>query len=67
MIVAGDVPMPDGRTLRIAHDDVERVVHIVYGSGSAREWSEDVRGDALSVPSSAVPAIIEALRRLSSL
>jgi len=59
----GDVPLEDGRTLRIgiyARDSQREEVVIASGTGAGREWREDP-AEGLTIPHEALPELVRGL------
>lgn len=58
-----DVPLGDGRTLRVGiytEDAVPQDLVIASGRGQGAEWREDP-AEGIEVPAQALPALVEAL------
>ena len=66
--VTGDVPLGDGRTLRVAldlRDGEPDALHLAMGTGEGRDWREDP-AEGLTLPATALVALGEALTRLAA-
>lgn len=58
-----DVPLGDGRTLRVGEDGLR--LYFAVGTGEGRDWREDP-GEGLTLPRAALRGLVDALGRLSA-